>query len=372
MVCGISGQIVTVGMLADCVLICGDAGLCFSEMIQAIGQRKMLTATTLRHECFTRSRIKATPSSRIDNNALCCIMYLSTVLQQINSSKTYLAEDLYKLNEAMFNLPEEDVIDNKITLKLFQAVSKIVKAYNSEKYDTDDPNFFYDYVALLGTMQNQHFFSTKQNTAMLGWLAEATGGSSSPPPPPPKVSAATAKEMASLEAENKKLQAEIEKLKVVADAVNIIKTFKAPSPPEAPKAKAKAKVKKEQKERKPKVKKEEAATEVKAATEEKAATEVKAATEEKLATEEKPATGEKLAAAPAAERPAETVAEGVPIEHVLPVVLCSSVVCFSFRCGPVRLLSLLLCVPREVWKTHVFSDTQIQERRIKSDSQVCI
>jgi len=186
----------------------------------------------------------------------CSTMYLSSVLQQINSSKTYVAEDLYKLNEAMFNLPEEDVIDNKMTLKLFQAVSKIVKAYNSEKYDTDDPNFFYDLVALLGTMQNQHFFSSKQNTTMLGWLADAVGGSSAPPPPPPKVSAAAAKELASLEAHNKKLQAEVERLRAIAEAVVTIKTFKPPAQPAAPKAKAKAKAKakREPKERKPKAK----------------------------------------------------------------------------------------------------------------------
>jgi len=179
------------------------------------------------------------------------------------------AEDLFLLNEAMFNLPEEDVVDNKTTAKLFQAVSKIARDYNAGKYDTSDPNFFYDYVALLGTMQNQHFFSTKQNTAMLGWLAEATGGSSSPPPPPPKVSAASAKEMASLQTENKRLQAEYAKLKAVAEAVSTIKSFKAPSPPEAPKAKTKAT--KEPKERKPKAKKEKSATEEKAATEEKLA-----------------------------------------------------------------------------------------------------
>lgn len=69
------------------------------------------------------------------------------------------------------------------------------------RYDNTDSNFFYDYLALLGTMQpgslgtnssvsdgvlslsnsschhsqlrNQHFFSTKQTEKMLGWIKEA-------------------------------------------------------------------------------------------------------------------------------------------------------------------------------------------------------
>ena len=107
-------------------------------------------------------------------------------------------------------------------------------------------------------------------------------------------SAATANEMAPLEAEDNKLQAEIEKLKVVADdAVHIIKTLDPPHP-EAPEANAKAK--KVQKRVETEIKKEKLATEEKLAIVEKAAAEGKAAAEEQPATE------------PPAEKPAGTVA----------------------------------------------------------------
>ena len=82
-------------------------------------------------------------------------------MKQINSSKAYLTEDLYKIKEAMFNPLEEDVIDSQITWKFCQAVFKIAKACNSEQYATEDPNFIYDCVALLATTQSQHFFNSK-------------------------------------------------------------------------------------------------------------------------------------------------------------------------------------------------------------------
>merc|ERR1719394_812941 len=56
--------------------------------------------------------------------------------------------------------------------KIFQIIEKVRKAYNAGTYDNTDSNFFYDYLALLGTMQNQHFFSQKQTEKMLGWIRE--------------------------------------------------------------------------------------------------------------------------------------------------------------------------------------------------------
>eukprot|EP00913_Durusdinium_trenchii_P029687 g27825.t1 len=91
--------------------------------------------------------------------------------------RSYTAEDIYRLNEAIFNLPEEDkkhtfsFFDANTTGLLFKAVQKIKKAYSAGKCDKD-PNFYYDYVALLATMQNQHFFSQKQTKLLLDWLHE--------------------------------------------------------------------------------------------------------------------------------------------------------------------------------------------------------
>merc|ERR1719394_1886907 len=84
--------------------------------------------------------------------------------------------------------------------KIFQIIEKVRKAYNAGTYDNTDSNFFYDYLALLGTMQNQHFFSQKQTEKMLGWIKEIVdhgveGGSSQ----------TTATGMKQLQAENDKL-----------------------------------------------------------------------------------------------------------------------------------------------------------------------
>merc|ERR1719151_554494 len=89
-------------------------------------------------------------------------------------------------------------------------MQNIKKAYDTGRYDKGDPNFFYDFVALLSTMQNQHFFNQKQNKIMLDWLLEALGGSAAEPQPakPAKAAAPStvAKKIAKLEAENEELE----------------------------------------------------------------------------------------------------------------------------------------------------------------------
>merc|ERR1719215_383170 len=159
-------------------------------------------------------------------------MYLTTVLQTFASDrKRFTAEDLYKLNEGVFNLPEEDTIDKKMSAKLFNAMQNIKKAYDSGLYDKSDPNFFYDFVALLSTMQNQHFFDQKQNKQMLDWLLEALGGSALQPPTAKAKAgpSAAAKNIAKLEAENDELEKQIEKMRAISDAVQVLKKFTLPS-----------------------------------------------------------------------------------------------------------------------------------------------
>merc|ERR1712083_1278682 len=163
--------------------------------------------------------------------------------------RTFVAEDLYKLNEAVFNLPEEDTVDTKTTARLQQAVQKIVNAYVRGGYDQSDPNFFYDYVALLSTMQNQHFFNEKQNKQMLAWLLEAVGGEADLPKakaPSRKEaaeSAAQTKEIEKMEKENAKLARDLAKLRELSDAVLTLKTFKPPQAETKDGGKAKGKSK---------------------------------------------------------------------------------------------------------------------------------
>ncbi|CAJ1354372.1 unnamed protein product [Effrenium voratum] len=145
-------------------------------------------------------------------------MYLKTVLQTLSNKKQLEAEDLYKLNEATFNVPEEESIDDKMAAKLFAAVEKVVASYTAGRYDKEDSNFFYDYVALLGMMQNQHFFSGKQHQMMLSWLKDALGEK-------PKGSS---KAMTRLEEENRKLQEEMKKLKDLTNAVQTLRNIRLP------------------------------------------------------------------------------------------------------------------------------------------------
>jgi hypothetical protein len=157
-------------------------------------------------------------------------MYLKTVLQGLSTKKQLDAEDLYKLNEATFNLPVDENIDEKMTSKLFAAIEKSAAAYANGKYDKKDTNFSFDYVALLGTMQNQSFFSKKQNQMMINWLKDALS-SSETTAESSKTSAAAkgeTKAVARLEEENRKLAEEIAKLKELSAAVLVLKTIKLP------------------------------------------------------------------------------------------------------------------------------------------------
>jgi len=173
-------------------------------------------------------------------------MYLQNVLNDIQKEsappKSLDAEHLYKLNEAVFNLPEEDHIDPKMSAKLFQALQKIRLAYNAGKICDSDQNFFYDYIALLGTMQNQHFFSAKQTEKMLAWVHEAIGGSVAEAAPAQPAKADT-KKLQKLQQENQSLKEEYEKMTVISSAVEVIKGFKPLHPESEDKAKSKAKSK---------------------------------------------------------------------------------------------------------------------------------
>merc|ERR1719265_3079633 len=114
------------------------------------------------------------------------------------------------LNEAIFNLPEDDHVGDKTTAKLFQVMQKIEKVFSQEQYDkVHDSNFYYDYIGLLGTMQNQTFFSSKQHKTLLGFMSKASGdGRAAPEAPASRNTAKDTKDISRLESENKKLQEE--------------------------------------------------------------------------------------------------------------------------------------------------------------------
>lgn len=171
-------------------------------------------------------------------------MYLNCVLADIHKEsqppKALNAEHLYKLNEAIFNLPEEDLIDTKMANRLFQVVQKVRTAYFDRKICDSDHNFFYDYIALLGTMHNQHYFTNKQTEKMLSWLTEALACDGIGPSN--DGGGKNADRFKSLQEENKILKEEYAKLLEVQEAVRVIQNYESFVPPEA-KAKAGAKKK---------------------------------------------------------------------------------------------------------------------------------
>lgn len=152
-------------------------------------------------------------------------MYLTSVLQSFGpEKKTFASEDLYKLNEAIFNLPEEDEISADTSEQLFKALQQLRKAFNSGKTESEG-NFYYDYVALLSTMQNQHFFTQKRTKTILEWLQEAVRLQANDSKDAGNHST---KDVSRLEAENAKLLAELEQLRGLSDAIQVIQAFKLP------------------------------------------------------------------------------------------------------------------------------------------------
>jgi len=96
-------------------------------------------------------------------------MYLARVCAEVQKAKKLTGEDLYKLNEAVFNLQGEERVDKNLAGKIFSCARKCV----NNPAGHSDENYAYDLRAMLGTMQNQHFFTVKQSTELINWLNES-------------------------------------------------------------------------------------------------------------------------------------------------------------------------------------------------------
>mmetsp|Transcript_38965 Transcript_38965/g.70937 ORF Transcript_38965/g.70937 Transcript_38965/m.70937 type:complete len:208 (-) Transcript_38965:81-704(-) len=179
-------------------------------------------------------------------------MYLDKVVQSMLQSKKLSSEDLYMLNEAVFNMPDEERVHPRAAKSLLEAIRK-AQAQLSGKGGKKDVNFYYDFVGMLSTMQNQQFFTDKQSSEILGMLHEATGTGSGT-----QANKAANKEVDRLKSENEKLKAEIAKLQSVKEAAQALNAFVMPAylakgagKSSSKKGDGKGK-KKEKKERKPK------------------------------------------------------------------------------------------------------------------------
>mmetsp|Transcript_52814 Transcript_52814/g.118744 ORF Transcript_52814/g.118744 Transcript_52814/m.118744 type:complete len:203 (-) Transcript_52814:58-666(-) len=151
-------------------------------------------------------------------------MYLDKVVQSILQSKRLSSEDLYKLNEAVFNMPDEDRVHPRTAKALVDAIRKSRDVYESKA--KKDANYYYDFVGMLGTMQNQSFFTEKQNQEILAMLNEATGSGSASTAPSSK---AASKEADRLKSENDRLKAELAKLRKLQEAVEAFNAFELPA-----------------------------------------------------------------------------------------------------------------------------------------------
>ena len=159
-------------------------------------------------------------------------MYIREVLADIKKDQAapqgLHASSLHKMNNAIFNLPEGDVVDEALADTLFQSAENIRRDYILKRYDDPDNNFYYDYLAMLGTMQNQHFFTVEQTEKMLDWMREVISVSS-----PDAVADVIARmngsmvprDVVDLELEVARLNLELGKFRELESAVAVLTNF---------------------------------------------------------------------------------------------------------------------------------------------------
>lgn len=152
------------------------------------------------------------------------------------SSKSVHAEHLFKLNEAVFNLAEEDTIEEGQAAKMFQTIELIRSSYKSGRFDNTDSNFFYDYLAMLATMQNQHFFTQNQTEKMHVWIRELMDDSRFTSSTP--ASGSNESSLKELKAENASLKKRLAKFEASESTSGSGKPKKADASPQGKASKA--------------------------------------------------------------------------------------------------------------------------------------
>ena len=140
--------------------------------------------------CWSRSAMRARTPRRTSTGSTRGFEALRPPVFSCFRLKSSPTKTFGRLNEAIFNLPEEDNLDEDTTGLLFKApcfmrprdlyvkaVQKIKKAYSAGRRGSflgpetglrcdKDPNFYYDYVALLSTMplaSHRVFFKLKRS-----------------------------------------------------------------------------------------------------------------------------------------------------------------------------------------------------------------
>lgn len=94
------------------------------------------------------------------------------VQQKLSTNGTLEGCDLHALNTSIFNVPEGQHINGQAVIETFLLLGK---AHAQLITCTQLDALRREYIALLGTMQNQPFFSTGQRRKLLSWICEAVG-----------------------------------------------------------------------------------------------------------------------------------------------------------------------------------------------------
>lgn len=158
--------------------------------------------------------------------------YMQTVYDKVSVLPTPTGKDLFQLNEAIFNIDRDDDPSTELATKLFTWIQKVHRGFLAGKIGHDDENYLNDYLGLLGTMQNQAFFSVKQVQRLQGFMKESLVHDS------PEVVAKDAKSST----QQRKIVPPLDngEIKKLVDAVKIIQSFATPDAVEAAPKKAAA------------------------------------------------------------------------------------------------------------------------------------
>lgn len=155
-------------------------------------------------------------------------MAVKELVEELFSTAQLAAEDLWRLNEAIFNVPEDDAMNSQLSNRLFQLVTRIRKEYQAGKFYATDQG---DYLALLGTLQNQSCFGARQSAMLRQWICEAlsAGRDEGRREASERASHTMLKKLQQLEEANQVLTKEVQKLKALEKAVQTFLTFQAPA-----------------------------------------------------------------------------------------------------------------------------------------------
>ncbi|CAJ1418885.1 unnamed protein product [Effrenium voratum] len=161
-------------------------------------------------------------------------MNMEELVEELERSQL-TGEHLWRLNEAVFNVEEDALMP--LSRRIFQLALRVRKDYQAGRFYKADRG---EYLALLGTLQNQRCLTGRQGATLRAALAEALGAEAQEAP---KAGNSEAKRR--LQEQSKALAAQLAELKRLKGAVETFLTWQGPEPKAAAKAKAKEMAKKE-------------------------------------------------------------------------------------------------------------------------------